>query len=55
MPTAEAPMPTDPILQLIDALADIVVEDYLREQAANDAAPAPARENPALPATGTRA
>lgn len=43
------PGPGDPILQLIDALADIVVEDYLREQAANDAARPAAGENPVLP------
>jgi hypothetical protein len=41
---------TQPLGELIDALADIIVEDYLRETAANDAAPAHDRENHVLPA-----
>lgn len=40
---------TAPFLQLIEALADIAVADYLRETAANDASSGDAQENPVLP------
>lgn len=45
----------DPVLRLIEALAHLDAEDYLRAEAANDPGSEPGAENPALPATGTSA
>jgi len=42
--------PDRPLDLLIDALTDIIVEEYLRETAANDAASPRDGENPVLPA-----
>ena len=39
----------DPIQQLIDILAELVVTDYLRERAANDEASAAPQENRGAP------